>query len=365
MNAPFPVPTKPAGAKSPGALMLAKSADPMSTVFAFGETILRSQMFGCKNIGEANVIAWSLLVSGKDPLVLCQRNDIIKGKLAMKTGAMISDFVRAGGKFKILQRTTEVASIELRYNGEKHVFTFSWEDCQKEDYVWSADANAGRAPKYLKNGELNVKAMKPNYKTPRGRMQMLWNRVVSDGVRTIAPDVCFSIYSPDELGGEEPEDGVIDAEYEVEVEAEAVFGSLQGNANEQSTSSTGTANVEPTETQEEVVDEQVVETLVDQDEPTGDSSEATPASEPERIPNNPQGPATESQLQELRKYKDLIGLNGDVWKTLVGRYGVNSAKHLSWEQADELTSRLMRDYRQYAGQQALEEFSFETNGVQA
>ena len=42
------------------------------------------------------------------------------------------------------------------------------------------------------------KTYKDNWATPRSRMQMLWARVVSDGVRTMAPEICSGIYTPEE-----------------------------------------------------------------------------------------------------------------------------------------------------------------------
>ena len=40
--------------------------------------------------------------------------------------------------------------------------------------------------------------LKAKYSTPRARMQMLWARCVSDGVRVVAPECVQGIYTPEE-----------------------------------------------------------------------------------------------------------------------------------------------------------------------
>ena len=50
----------------------------------------------------------------------------------------------------------------------------------------------------ITSGNTAALVMKPKYRTNRSRMQMIWARCVSDGVRVVCPAACQGVYTPEE-----------------------------------------------------------------------------------------------------------------------------------------------------------------------
>lgn len=199
--------------------MYDRVTDPLDFISKMGGVLYNSKMFGCVNQDQGRALAYRFLVKREDPFDFVRRNDVIGGKVAMKSATMLADFrTVAGGSHRIIERTPERAAIELTLGRTKTLFEFAWAEAQGEDYVFKSDANNGKIPKRLADGTLNPAALKDNWSTPRRRMQMLWARVVSDAVRSVAPEINYGAYTPEELGGqadETREEGVIDAEFEI------------------------------------------------------------------------------------------------------------------------------------------------------
>ena len=148
---------------------------------SMGLAIAKSKLLGCENPDQGRVLAMACIAKGLDPLSIAQRYDIICGKLAMKSDAMLAEFRARGGRHKIVHRKPDMAAIKLSIDGETETFQLSWEEAQHEDFAKGKDGK-----------------VKANYATPRKRMQMLWARVVSDAVRAMCPEVNTGIYTPEE-----------------------------------------------------------------------------------------------------------------------------------------------------------------------
>ena len=162
-----------------------------------GRAIHSSGMFGCESPSQGYVLALECAVRKMPPLALAERYHLIKGKLSMKAEAMLADFDRDGGSHEIIERSPQKAAIKLVRNRKSHVFELSWDDAAKEPFVYEgkeADVIAKLAA-----GDGKGLKIKPKYATPRSRAQMLWARVVSDGVRAMAPDVITGHYTPEEI----------------------------------------------------------------------------------------------------------------------------------------------------------------------
>lgn len=157
---------------------------------ALGECIAKSQLMGCQNVEQGRLIAMTCLMRGVDPLTFHQSYDIIKGKVSKKADRMLAEFYSLGGRYKIVSRTPELAAITLIFEGQTADFSLSWEEAQKEPFTKNKDGK-----------------IKDNYATPRIRMQMLWARVVSDGIRVVCPQICSGVYTPEEIG--DIEDGEV------------------------------------------------------------------------------------------------------------------------------------------------------------
>ena len=172
----------------------------MAFVKEFGRAIALSGMCGVKDEESGMVIAMECLIKRKSPreigLEMTSRFNLMNGKLSLKSEAMLADFHEARGKSKIVSRTPDLAEIELSRDGKTDRFALTWDECQLETFPYAGKESeiieklaAGKKPK-----------LKPKYATPRSRMQMLWARVVSDAVRSVAPEVTNGAYTPEEIG---------------------------------------------------------------------------------------------------------------------------------------------------------------------
>lgn len=170
-----------------------------SAIEKMGNSIAKSTMFGCQNADQGVVIAVECFLSNMSPLEYAKRNKIVNGKPFKQYDAMLAEFHERGGASKLISKTPDLASIELEYDGKKQTFSLSWEDAQKETFVYHTDANTKEQVvlDMLAKGE--KPKLKAKYATPRSRAIMLFARVVSDGIRSMCPEVNFGVYTPEEL----------------------------------------------------------------------------------------------------------------------------------------------------------------------
>lgn len=147
----------------------------------FGNYIFQSNMFGVRNPAEGFVIGITCQQEGMTLMQFKERYHLIQGQVAMKSEAMLANLLELGGEYEVIERTPQRAALKVSYKKATFVSELKWEDAQKEDYI------KGR------NGQL-----KDNWSTPRRRMQMMWARAVSDGVRAVCPLATRGHYTPEE-----------------------------------------------------------------------------------------------------------------------------------------------------------------------
>lgn len=167
----------------------------IAAVEKLGDWIAKSGMFGVTNPNQGFVIACDLFITGMPVMEYQKRNMLIQGNPSLPYDAMIAAFQEDGGKIKVVSKTPELAAIELTYQGETTKFSLSWEDAQKEPFVYAGNEKATVAA--LAKGE--KPELKSKYATPRSRAIMLYARCVSDGIRTVAAKVNFGTYTPEEI----------------------------------------------------------------------------------------------------------------------------------------------------------------------
>jgi len=168
--------------------LYSKLQNPIDAIEKIGEFFSSSGMFGCEKREQGMVLAMACLAEKKSPLEIKRTYHLLGGELSMRSDAMLAQFRSAGGKHKVISRTADLASVELTgKDGDKVAFSFSWQEAQKEPFIWSnsKDRQGNQLPK-------------KNWATPRARTQMLWARVISDAVRTIAPEIVSGVYTPEE-----------------------------------------------------------------------------------------------------------------------------------------------------------------------
>ena len=166
-----------------------------------GKMVAASQLFGEANPAVGLSIVAICHQEKKSWLWFMENWHMIKGKVTKKTDAMLADFRRIGGIQEPIERSSEKASCKFTIGKTKYTSTVTWDDCLHEPFVYNGTEKDIAA--ILDTGdEKRIAAlrsqMKPKYKTPRARMQMLWARCVSDGIRVVAPECCQGVYTPEE-----------------------------------------------------------------------------------------------------------------------------------------------------------------------
>jgi hypothetical protein len=139
-----------------------------------GDAIAKSGLFGIKTKDQAIALMMIAHAEGRHPALAARDYDVIQGKPAKKSEAMMRDFIQAGGKVEwhTLSDTKADATFTHPQTGSVRI-----------DWDMARAATAGFA------GKDNWK------KFPRS---MLRSRVVSEGVRTIWPLATSGMYVPEE-----------------------------------------------------------------------------------------------------------------------------------------------------------------------
>lgn len=156
---------------------------------AIGEAMAKSCMMGCDTPEKGMIVAMTCMTERISPLRFSQTYHIVDNKVTMRADAMVARFQELGGVLEIVSRTPELAKVRLTFRNTSGEFALAWADAEKEPFTKTRDGK-----------------IKTSYATPRARMQMLWARVVSDGIRTVCPLVNSGTYTAEEIS---------DPEYEV------------------------------------------------------------------------------------------------------------------------------------------------------
>lgn len=141
---------------------------------------------GAKSSEEGEAINLICLLEGITYLDFVRRYHLVKGKPTMKYDAMLTHFRRLGGRYRIVERSSENAAVEWTFEGNTYVWSYSWEEAQASRWPW-------------KDSDDHSKGLKDNWSTPSDRKVMLFARLVSDSLRVICPEVAEGIYTPEEV----------------------------------------------------------------------------------------------------------------------------------------------------------------------
>lgn len=277
-------------------------SDPIAAVERFGTILAKSRMFGCENEQQGMVLAMACLAERRNPIELKRTYHIIDGNLSMRADAMLAELRQRGGKHKVVERTADVAEIEVTFDGQTLRERLTWDDAKSEPWPFRKDK----------------KTLKTNWETPRARRQMLWARVVSEVVRTIAPEVVAGVYTPEESAEFNDTENTAPAAVDVE------------QLMQQTALATG--SVRHPIVQREQDDAQYVvdaEFQVVDDKPT----------EPPRT-DQVDGMSTVDQRRELRDLFDGIGATAEQINKALDKRGAKSFRELTSDQAAELIEAL-------------------------
>ena len=178
------------------ALQTAQVFNSMQALETFGNYIFQSNMFGARNPAEGFVIGITCQQEGMTLLQFKERYHVMMGQVTIKSEAMLANLLELGGEYEIQARTPDRVAIKLTYKKASFFSEIKWEDIKDEAYTRAnKDAN-GR--NYADNVPIEQRRYKDNWSTPRRRMQMMWARAVSDGVRAVCPLATRGHYTPEE-----------------------------------------------------------------------------------------------------------------------------------------------------------------------
>jgi len=139
------------------------------------EHVAKSNLFGMKTKEQALVLMMVSHAEGRHPVLAARDYDVIQGRPAKKSEAMLRDFLQAGGRVEWHALSDDIADA-----------TFTHPQGGSARISWDMD----RANKAGMAGKDNWK------KFPR---QMLRSRTVSEGVRTVFPLATSGLYVPEEV----------------------------------------------------------------------------------------------------------------------------------------------------------------------
>lgn len=154
---------------------MSKELTTLDSMERIANAMVRSNMFGLKNVDQALALMATAVAEGRHPASVARDYHIIQGTPAKRSEAMMRDFQAAGGRVEWHQLDDEVAEA-----------TFSHPAGGRVKIRWDFD-RAGKAG-------LASRDMWKKY--PR---QMLRSRCVSEGVRTVCPMATSGSYTPEEV----------------------------------------------------------------------------------------------------------------------------------------------------------------------
>lgn len=160
-----------------------------------GKLLAQANYLGTRSPGEGFLVMAACQQRGEDLVSFQQRYHLRQGRFSMQAHEMLAQLERRGGGYEIIQRDEECASLKLWKGDRVYTSTLTWEQAKQEPFVYAGNENEQLAQLDL---PFEKRRLKNKYKTPRSIKQMLWSRVVSDGVVVVDPGARGGIYTPEE-----------------------------------------------------------------------------------------------------------------------------------------------------------------------
>ena len=154
----------------------------MNDLVTVGKAMAQSGMFGVSNDASGMVVAMTCYQEKISLMDFKRTYHIVENTPSMRADAMLAKFCEIGGEYKIISKTPDKAEMSMKLNDREYTDCFTWEEAKEEPFPYKKDG----------------KTLKKNWATPRAKKQMLWARLVSDMIRTIAPQVVAGVYTPEE-----------------------------------------------------------------------------------------------------------------------------------------------------------------------
>lgn len=168
-----------------------KIQDPIVAIEKLGEWISKSGLFGCEKVEQGMVLAMTSLAERRPVTEICRRYHIVKGKLAMRSDAMLAEFNQRGGTHLWIKSDDKEAIISLTKGQFKdYKVSYTIKDAEKAHLCGKDGARL--------NGQTNDGSWQKNPDA------MLRARATSKGIRMVDPNVVAGIYTPEEVDDMRP-----------------------------------------------------------------------------------------------------------------------------------------------------------------
>ena len=154
----------------------------MADLLRVGEAVAQSGMFGVTNAGSGMVIVATCQSEGISLMEFARTYHIVDGKPSMRADAMLAEFRKRGGRYRMKSNTVEKAAAVFEFEGTSIEFTVTIEDAKRTGDAFKSDG----------------KTLKHNY--AHRADDMLWARMVSKAIRRLCPEIVYGLYSPEETG---------------------------------------------------------------------------------------------------------------------------------------------------------------------
>jgi hypothetical protein len=160
-----------------GQALPAKSMGELATA---GELLAQSGMFGIKNAAGGFVVAATCYQQGISLMEFHRTYHIVEGRPSMRADAMLAEFRKAGGRYKIVENSQTRAAAEFTFEGQVLAFEFTMDDAKRTGDCLRGDGKVKEI--WTKRPE-----------------DMLWARMVSRAVRRLCPEINAGVYAPEEV----------------------------------------------------------------------------------------------------------------------------------------------------------------------
>ena len=111
--------------------------NPTAAIELMGKAIAQSQLFGCQNESQGQVLALECMAQRMPPLSMARRFDLMNGKLSMKSQTMLADFRTSGGKTRLIEKSANRAAIWMRdKDGNERDFVLTWDEAKEETFPY-------------------------------------------------------------------------------------------------------------------------------------------------------------------------------------------------------------------------------------
>jgi len=153
----------------------------MNDLARAGEAIAQSGMFGVTNAGAGMVVAATCHSQGISLMEFARTYHIIDGKPSMRADAMLAEFRKRGGRYRMVSNTVDKAAAMFEFEGNKIEFVVTMDDAKRTGDAFKGDGKLKSTWAHRSD-------------------DMLWARMVSKAVRRLCPEIVYGLYSPEETG---------------------------------------------------------------------------------------------------------------------------------------------------------------------